>query len=62
LEEKEKALGKQQAELGQQQSGLGKQQAEMGKQQTKLAERNYMKLKTLVDQAISNGLAEQIKP
>jgi bla regulator protein BlaR1 len=62
LEEKKKELGKQQAELGQQQSGLGKQQAEMGKQQAKIAERNYMKLGTLVDQAIRNGLAGQIKP
>lgn len=62
LDLEQKKLGKQQAEIGQQQAGFGKQQAELGEQQAKMAESSYMKLRTLVDQAIRNGLAEQIQP
>lgn len=61
LEEKEKDLGRQQAELGQQQVALGQQQAQMGGEQGKNAEKSYKELGTIVDRAIHQGLAQEVK-
>jgi hypothetical protein len=55
------ALGKQMEELGRQQEALGRQQEELGRQQEKLAHEGEQKLKSLLDQALASGLAQEVE-
>lgn len=60
LSRKMEALGRQMEELGRQQEALGRQQEELGRQQEKLAHEGERQLKSLLDQAISGGLAQEV--
>ena len=60
LSRKMEELGRQQEELGRKQEALGRQQEEMGRQQEKMAQEGERQLKSLLDQAISSGLAQKV--
>jgi beta-lactamase regulating signal transducer with metallopeptidase domain len=60
LSEQQEALSKEQEALGSQQEALGQEQEKLGEQQEKLAREGEKKLKTVIDAAISQGLAEPV--
>jgi beta-lactamase regulating signal transducer with metallopeptidase domain len=60
LGRKMEELGRQQEELGRKQEVLGRQQEELGRQQEKLAAEAERQLKSLLDQAVSSGLAKVV--
>jgi bla regulator protein BlaR1 len=60
LSEEMDALSKEQEKLGEQQEALGKEQEKLGEQQEKLAHEGEKKLKALIDEAVSKGLAEPV--
>ncbi|WP_224246885.1 M56 family metallopeptidase [Hyalangium gracile] len=60
LNDEQEALGKEQEKLGEQQEKLGEQQEKLGEQQEKLAHESQKKVKALIDDAITKGLAEPV--
>jgi beta-lactamase regulating signal transducer with metallopeptidase domain len=56
--EQQAKIGEEQAKLGEEQAKLGERQAALGEQQAKLAEEAGLKLKTLLEEALKNGLAK----
>jgi DNA repair exonuclease SbcCD ATPase subunit len=58
--EEQGRLGEQQGKLGEEQGKLGEQQGKLGEEQGRLAEIAYGKMKTLLDHAISEGLARPV--
>lgn len=61
LEEKMEELGRQQEALGAKQEALGAQQEELGGQQEKLAREAEKQLEALIDEAMKNGLAQEVE-
>lgn len=60
LEHQQETLSKEQEALGRQQESLGKAQEKLGEQQEALAREGMKKLKALIDEAVSKGLAEPV--
>ena len=60
LGKKQDDLGRQQAELGKRQDELGRKQDELGAQQDKLGQEADEKLRALVSDAVSRGLATAV--
>ncbi|KFE60815.1 M56 family metallopeptidase [Hyalangium minutum] len=60
LEKEQEALSQEQEKLGDQQEKLGEEQEKLGEQQEKLAHEGERKLKALIDEAVSKGLAEPL--
>jgi beta-lactamase regulating signal transducer with metallopeptidase domain len=60
LAKEQEALGDEQEKLGDQQEALGREQEKLGEQQEKLAHEGEKKLKALIDEAVSKGLAEPV--
>jgi bla regulator protein BlaR1 len=58
--DKMEALGRQMEELGEKQEALGRQQEELGRQQEKLGLNAERQLRTVIDQALANGLAQEV--
>ena len=52
-------LGRQQGELGRKQGELGRQQGELGREQGRLAREASRKMQTILQRALSNGLAQR---
>lgn len=53
------AVGRQQGELGRKQGELGRQQGELGREQGRLAREASHKMQTILQRALSNGLAQR---
>ena len=60
LSQQQEALSKEQEVLGEQQEKLGEQQEKLGEQQEALAREGMKKLKALIDEAVSKGVAEPV--
>jgi beta-lactamase regulating signal transducer with metallopeptidase domain len=60
LSEQQEALSKEQEKLGEQQEKLGQEQEKLGEQQEALAREGMKKLKALIDEAVSKGIAEPV--
>ncbi|HVG61723.1 MAG TPA: M56 family metallopeptidase [Hyalangium sp.] len=60
LHQQQEALGKEQEKLGEQQEKLGQEQEKLGEQQEALAREGMKKLKALIDEAVSKGIAEPV--
>jgi bla regulator protein BlaR1 len=60
LGDQQEALGQEQEALGAQQEKLGEEQEKLGQEQEKLAHEAQKKLKALIDEAVSKGLAEPV--
>jgi bla regulator protein BlaR1 len=60
LSEQQEALSKEQEALGRQQESLGREQEKLGEQQEALAREGMKKLKALIDEAVSKGIAEPV--
>jgi beta-lactamase regulating signal transducer with metallopeptidase domain len=60
LSQEQEKLGEEQEKLGEQQEALGQEQEKLGEQQEKLAREGEKKLKALIDEAVSKGLAEPV--
>lgn len=58
--EKQAKLGEEQAKLGDQQALLGDKQGTLGEQQAKLGKEASKKMRTLLDEALRNGLAKKV--
>jgi beta-lactamase regulating signal transducer with metallopeptidase domain len=61
LGDQQRELGKQQAELGEQQRQLGRQQEVLGREQEKAGHEARARLRTLLDKAIAQGTAQEVK-
>jgi hypothetical protein len=53
-------LGRQQGELGRKQGELGRQQGEIGREQSRLARQASREMQTILQRALSNGLAQRV--
>ncbi len=60
LEKEQEAIGQQQEAVGKEMEKLGEQQEALGQQQEALAREGEKKLKSLIDEAVSKGLAEPV--
>jgi len=58
--EKQAKLGEEQAKLGDLQAALGDKQAALGERQAKLGKEASKKMRTLLDEALRNGLAKKV--
>ncbi|HYN19672.1 MAG TPA: M56 family metallopeptidase [Thermoanaerobaculia bacterium] len=61
LGKQQEELGRKQAELGEKQAELGEKQAELGEKQAELGREAEKKFRVLVDEAVRNGLAQEVK-
>jgi bla regulator protein blaR1 len=61
LSKPQEDLSRQQEELGRRQEALGRQQEELGKKQEELGREAEKQMKALMDKAIANGIAQEVK-
>ena len=61
LGRKQGELGRQQGELGRQQGELGRRQGELGRQQGELARQADRQIRALMERAISDGRAQEVR-
>ena len=59
--EEQGRLGEEQGKLGEQQGKLGEQQGKLGEQQGRLAEDADRKVRSIIDQSLTNGKARQVQ-
>jgi bla regulator protein BlaR1 len=61
LGKQQEELGRRQEELGRQQEALGQQQERLGKLQEEAAHKARAQLRTLIDQALASGTAQEVR-
>lgn len=61
LGEQQEELGRQQEDLGRKQEALGEQQEALGRQQEEASRQAGEQLKSLMDQALAKGLAQEVR-
>jgi beta-lactamase regulating signal transducer with metallopeptidase domain len=54
-------FGKMMGEFGEQQGKLGSQMGKLGSEMGRIAQENHSKIKSIIDESISNGKAKQVK-